>query len=193
MRYHIVAGAFAALATSTAIAQEAPQHTLDAQMQQMQQEQQEQQAAAPIEQYKKATAEQYYRKTMPSAGTINSLGGGAIPALPLEIRTVGDVRYLTGGVGDEEIEQLKAVENEYSFQLLITGVAGAFISDAVVRILDEKDQVILSTDGAGPYLYATLPPGSYKLEVTAVQGGLKTATVKVPASGAVKPVLRFTE
>lgn len=135
---------------------------------------------------------QSFHNMMPAAG-INSQGGGAIPALPLEIHMADNIRYITGGVGEEEMAQLKMVEHEYNFRLLLTGVGGAYISDATVRITDSSGRLILSTDGAGPYLYATLAPGSYKLEITAPEGGIKTAAVKVPEKGFIKPAVRFTE
>jgi hypothetical protein len=129
----------------------------------------------------------------PDGEVFDSRGGDAIPALPLEIRTVGDIRYITGGVGDEEKAQLAMVENDYNMRLLITGNAGAFISGAMVRIMDKDNRILLSTDGAGPYLYAFMPAGTYTFEVTAPEGGIKTAKVTVPATGFVKPVMRFTE
>lgn len=187
MRHHIFLGLLAAIAATGAYA-ENPAHTLDAQMQAMQ----PQQTPAPVYQYKQSVDEHANR--VPSAGgNVQALGSGAIPAMPLEIRTVGDVRYLTGGVSDEEESQLKMVEQDYNLRLLLTGIGGAYVSDANARITDSSDRLVLSSDGVGPYLYASLPPGTYKVEVTAPQGGIKTAEVKVPASGAAKPQMRFTE
>ncbi len=129
----------------------------------------------------------------PSAGYIDSVGGNAIPAMPLEIRTAGDVRYITGGVGDEEEAQLKMVEKDYNLRLLTTGTGGAYVSGAMARITDANGTVVLSSDGVGPYLYADLKPGVYNVEVTAPEGGIKSTRVNVPASGFIKPELRFTE
>ena len=132
------------------------------------------------------------RMPVPSAG-IDSAVGGAIPALPLEIRTVGDVRYITGGVGDEEMAQLAMVEKDYNVRMLFAGISGAYVSGAMVRVMNESGQILLTADGAGPYLYMSLQPGKYTVEVTAPEGGIKTASVSVPASGFIKPIMRFTE
>ncbi|MGE0754061.1 MAG: hypothetical protein AB7L92_02765 [Alphaproteobacteria bacterium] len=195
MRHKLFLGLLVTITnTSVAFAQHEPQvQTLDAQLERMQSGQtMTRRDAAPQAMPVAVPATERYHRLAPS-GHINSLGGGAIPALPLEIQTAGDIRFITGGVGDEEKAQLKMVEQDYNFRLLMTGIGGAFVSDATVRLIGSDDRLILSTDGAGPYLYAAVPPGSYKLEVTAPEGGIKTADVKVPATGFVKPVMRFTE
>ena len=143
-----------------------------------------------------ATPPGYYTSrpsVAPNGEVFDSRGSDAIPALPLEIRTVGDIRYITGGVGDEEKAQLAMVENDYNVRILIAGNSGAFISGAMVRIMDKDGRILLSTDGAGPYLYAAMAPGMYTLEVTAPEGGIKTGKFTAPATGFVKPTMRFTE
>ncbi len=143
--------------------------------------------AAPVEDYSSRPF------VAPNGEVFDSRGGDAIPALPLEIRTVGNIRYITGGVGEEEKAQLKMVENDYNMRLLIVGKDGAYISGAMVRIMDNDGRIVLSTGGAGPFLYASMPAGVYAVEVTAPEGGIKTTSVKVPATAFVKPIMRFTE
>lgn len=143
-----------------------------------------------------ATPAGYYTSrpsVAPDGEVFDSRGGDAIPALPLEIRTVGDIRYITGGVGDEEKAQLAMVENDFNMRMLIAGTGGAFISGAMVRVMDKDNRLVLSTDGVGPYLYAFMPAGTYTFEVTAPEGGIKTTKVTVPPTAFVKPVMRFTE
>lgn len=183
MRKSIILGlAASSIMAAPALAQHANHnHTLDAQMQQRMQQKQ----VAPVYQQNPM-----YRKAMPSAGAYVQ-GSGAIPALPLEIRTVGDVRYLTGGIGDEEEAQLEMVKQDYSFRMLMTAEGGAYIGDATVRIMDSAGNLVLSTDGAGPYLYATLAPGKYKVEAVTEEGARKEANVIVPKTGFTKPVMRF--
>jgi hypothetical protein len=125
-------------------------------------------------------------------GTIDSEGGGAIPALPLTaMQSPTGVNYITGGVGDEELDQLKTQSDNYNLHLLISAQDGAFMSQATVRILDSKGGELLNITDAGPYVYAKLPVGTYTIEVTADGGASKSATAKVPAKGFVKPQVRF--
>jgi hypothetical protein len=122
---------------------------------------------------------------------IDSQGGDAIPALPLTVMSNGTMKYVTGGIGSEELDQLKSIENEFNVQLLVATKDGGFLSDVTARVIDTKDTVLFTVDNVGPYFYLYLPPADYLLEITMPGGSMKTLKVKAPASGATKPVVRF--
>ncbi len=125
---------------------------------------------------------------------IDSVGAGAIPPLPLELQTsTSGVQYLTGGIGDEELAQLKSVEVDYNVQALMAGKKGTFMSGFTLRLLDSKGAEVLTAYEAGQYFYTRLAPGSYSIEATSQQGVTQKGTFAVPAHGAVKPTLRFAE
>lgn len=132
----------------------------------------------------------------PSAGggeAIDSVGSGAIPALPIQPMIAGEVKFVTGGIGDEELDMLKSVEQEYNVQLLLTATKGEFISEAVVHMMDDAGNKLLAINHVGPYLYMALKPGKYHIEVTAKRGGIKTVDLAVPAQKTIKQQLRFSE
>lgn len=118
----------------------------------------------------------------------DSLGSGAIPALPLEVmQTQGGIRYINGGVGDEELAQLKAQAPDYNLQVMLSAPKGEFISDVTLRILDKTGTPLLLVQDAGPYLYVKLPAGEYTLDtVTPEEPAVKTRKLRVPATGALK-------
>ncbi|MFW0777674.1 MAG: hypothetical protein ACN2B6_08160 [Rickettsiales bacterium] len=122
---------------------------------------------------------------------IDSTGGGAIPALPLTVMSNGTMKYVTGGIGEEELLQLKNMENDFNVRMLIASKDGQFVGDATVRVVDTKDTVLFTVPEAGPYFYVSLPAGKYIFEVTDDTGNLRTVTVKAPASGHSEPVVRF--
>lgn len=122
-----------------------------------------------------------------------SQGSGAIDALPLETKGYGDIKYITGGVGDEELEQLKSQAGSYNVHLLIAATGGQYLGEASLRIADAAGKEVLpKIDDVGPYFYVSLKPGKYMVEVISKQE-TKTVSVNVPASGAAKPVLRFNQ
>ncbi len=129
-------------------------------------------------------------QAMPNFG---SEGYGAIPALPLEIMTNGRVTYVSGGVGDEELQMLKDRAGEFNVHLLLSATNGDFIGGTLVRVLDAQGAEVLQVPDAGPYLYMKLPPGAYTLEATATQGGIKSTKVKAPATGSTRAHLAFIE
>ena len=122
---------------------------------------------------------------------IESKGGDAIPALPLQIMQAGEYTFVTGGVGDEELAQLRSTEHNYNVRLLIAGMKGEYIGDASIRVRDMKDQGLFTASDAGPYFYVSLPSGSYIFEITTADGNMKAIKVNVPSKGFVKPVVRF--
>ena len=96
---------------------------------------------------------------------IDSEGSGAIPSLPLEVQTNNGITYVTGGVGDEEVAQLKSSVHNYNLHLLMSAPGGAFIGDVTVNIADAGGANVLMVQNAGPYFYAKLLPGKYTVEL----------------------------
>lgn len=116
----------------------------------------------------------------PSAGVINQPGSneGAIPALPLEIMSSGEIRFISGGISDELESQLKDVQNQFNVRVLMTDVNGGYIADATVKLLDSEGNQILHVMNAGPYFYAAVKMGTYTFEAT--EGSeVKRITIKV--------------
>lgn len=123
---------------------------------------------------------------------IDSVGGDAIPALPIETQKENGITYLSGGVGEEEEAQLKSQENQYNLRVLITGENGEFLSDLTCSLKDAKGNTIVTISDAGPYVYMQVPPSaSYTVEAVAPSGTGKKFAVKMPATGAIKTQLKL--
>lgn len=103
------------------------------------------------------------------------VGGLAVLALsaqaaeqPLpEPEQVGDVKILTGGVGDAAQQAIREQADGYSFWLTLTGRDGVYLADVQVRIENEKGEEVLETTTEGPFLLADLPPGRYAVRAMA--------------------------
>jgi hypothetical protein len=143
--------------------------------------------AAAISSGVKSTPVAYDKNGQP----IDSLGSGAIPALPLQEMISGEIHFITGGVGDEEVDQLKSVEHDFNFHLLITAYGGEYLSDCTLRLRDAKGTDVLATAGAGPYFYARLKPGNYTLDITTARGTAQTVKVSIPKTGVMKKTVQF--
>ena len=100
------------------------------------------------------------------------------------------VDYSTGGVGHEEREQMMRERSQYNLWLTFANERdGAYRSDVDVRILDARGQALVDASDAGPWLYAKLNPGTYRVEATA-RGQTITRSVRV-GKGATAAVLRW--
>jgi hypothetical protein len=122
---------------------------------------------------------------------INSGGSGAIPALPLQEMISGEIHFITGGVGDEEVDQLKSAESQYNFHLLITAGQGEYLSECTLRLHDAKGVDVLATGNAGPYFYARLNPGTYMLDITTAQGSKQSVPLKITPNTVLKKTVQF--
>lgn len=84
-------------------------------------------------------------------------------AVQLQQQEQNGVRYLQGGIGQDEANALRKTPGYDLHVELSTGPEGKFQSGATVDIQNSQGQPVLSVTDAGPLLYVQLPPGKYKV------------------------------
>nr|WP_225777922.1 carboxypeptidase regulatory-like domain-containing protein [Pseudomonas sp. Marseille-Q3773] len=84
-------------------------------------------------------------------------------AVQLQPQEQNGVRYLQGGIGQDEANALRKTPGYDLHVELSTGPEGKFQSGANVDIQNAQGQPVLSIPDAGPLLYVQLPPGKYKI------------------------------
>lgn len=70
-------------------------------------------------------------------------------------------RYVTGGIGSEEVATLQGQAAAYSLQLITAARGGAYLAGTHVRIVGPGNNVVLDTTLDGPWLLIDLPGGRY--------------------------------
>jgi len=105
----------------------------------------------------------------------------ALLALAMTARA-GDVPHVSGGIGADEREELRAKETEYDLKIVTAATSGDYLAGVRVVIESAANEPVLETTMDGPILLAKLPPGSYTITATA-GGGTLTQTVTIPAEG----------
>ncbi|MES3707158.1 carboxypeptidase regulatory-like domain-containing protein [Pseudomonas putida] len=98
-------------------------------------------------------------------------------AVQLQPQEQNGVRYLQGGIGQDEANALRKTTGYDLHVELSTGPEGKFQSGATVDIQNAQGQPVLSVTDAGPLLYVQLPPGKYK-----VTGNAQGETVQQPVT-----------
>ena len=83
-----------------------------------------------------------------------------------EGRTAGGRPFVTGGIGQGEVEQLKQRADQFSLQLVVSSKAGAYLADMDVRIIGANAEKVLDTHLDAPWLLVDLTPGTYTVFVT---------------------------
>lgn len=86
-----------------------------------------------------------------------------IQAVQLQPQEQNGVRFLQGGIGQDEANALRKTPGYDLHVELSTGPEGKFQSGANVDIQSAQGQPVLSVMDAGPLLYVQLPPGRYKV------------------------------
>lgn len=78
------------------------------------------------------------------------------------------VRYVSGGVSEDERQELSALSDQFNLELMFAVQGGGeYMADVRVRILDSKGGVVLDALSKGPYFLAQLPTGAYTVEASA--------------------------
>ena len=91
----------------------------------------------------------------------------------------GDVPYLSGGIGSDERDTLKAEAKNYNLRLNFAEKGGGhFLSDVKVDIATSAGKPVLSATAAGPWFFARLPAGRYKVTASS-EGKAQNRTVNV--------------
>ncbi|WP_085679494.1 MULTISPECIES: hypothetical protein [unclassified Pseudomonas] len=84
-------------------------------------------------------------------------------AVQLQPQEQNGIRYLEGGIGQDEANALRHTKGYDLHVELSTGPGGQFESGASVDIQNAQGKSLLSLQDAGPLVYVQLPPGQYKV------------------------------
>ncbi len=98
----------------------------------------------------------------------------------LEARQYGPVLFVSGGVGEEERQQIENLSPDYPLQLLFAtkGSPNEYLADVGVQIKDKDGKVVLDAVSQGPLLLAKMPPGKYSISADN-DGVVKRQTIQV--------------
>ncbi|AHV93323.1 putative exported protein [Bordetella holmesii 70147] len=106
----------------------------------------------------------------------------------------GDVRFLSGGIGQGQSDAMKAAASQYRLMLTFAqraaGGSAQYLADIPVEISNAQNKVVLKTVSQGPYLLANLPAGDYTVKATS-NGQVKTQGVHIGASGTANAIFEW--
>lgn len=112
--------------------------------------------------------------------------------LGIVVRTQGEVRYVSGGVGLTERQTLKeiAARERMNLKLEFAEGNGAFLAALPVTITDASGVVRLRVKTDGPWLFVRLPAGDYTYRAER-DGIAQAGSVTVPVIGRVERLVSF--
>jgi hypothetical protein len=104
----------------------------------------------------------------------------------------GQVKYISGGVGEDSDARMQALSKDYNLKLLFAAKDGHYLADVAVTITDARGAKVLDAVSDGPWLLANLAPGKY--EITAAYDGKPvTRSTTIAASGRREVFFRWEE
>lgn len=99
---------------------------------------------------------------------------------PEKVITLNNVSFVSGGVGVDSEERLKAREKEFNLKLVFTLVEGNYLADISVAVKDAAGKTLVEHVADGPFFMAKLPAGAYSLTL-GNNGQTQTRKVSVRA------------
>ena len=106
-------------------------------------------------------------------------------------QTMNGVTFVSGGIGDSEIQAMKDMKKKYNLQLLFADKdTSSYMADINVKILGKKGATILESVSHGPFFFAQLNPGKYKI-VASHEGQEQSASVVISGKNAVAKSFYF--
>ena len=98
-----------------------------------------------------------------SLGTLGPVVAADMEALP-EAQTQNGITYLSGGIGLDESEAMKAAAKDYTLMITCSvQPTGKYLADVKVNITDKSGSPVLETVIDGPMLLVQLAPGQYRI------------------------------
>ena len=115
-------------------------------------------------------------------------------ALP-PVQHSGDISYLSGGIGLDESEAIKAAAPAYPLYLTFLSTInghGTYNAPESLTILRADGSPVLDLKPDGPFMLVDLPPGSYRVTAGGISSS-KTQAAQIARGGHKKLVFELPE
>ena len=79
------------------------------------------------------------------------------------LTTSTGIKYITGGIGEEEAAAMRSMAKDFSLNLVFSESTGGKITGVNAVIYNTQGEVVFRIQGANPLLYVALPSGKYRV------------------------------
>lgn len=79
------------------------------------------------------------------------------------VTSANGIKYVTGGIGDEEATAIRGMAKNFSLNLVFSEGSGGKITGVDVVIYSNQGNVVFRIKSASPFLYVALPEGKYRV------------------------------
>ena len=98
-------------------------------------------------------------------------------------RVENGILYMSGGIGENQQQSMVQRRKDYTLALTFAmKKTGEYVADVNVLIQNAANQKILETKSTGPFFYAKLPPGKYKVSAE-LDGKSQSKSTQIKITG----------
>lgn len=110
-------------------------------------------------------AVRWMRAALIAAGISVPLSLAASAMAAPQVQQQGAVSFVSGGVGEDELQEIKKLSPAYPLELLFVtkGDPQEYLAGVKVQIKDKDGKIVLDTMSQGPFLLAKMLPGKYTI------------------------------
>jgi hypothetical protein len=80
--------------------------------------------------------------------------------------TSNGVSFASGGVGLSERMDMDAMAKNYNIKMVFAEAPRDYVSGVNVKIIDHSGKMLIETTSNGPWFFAKLPQGNYRVEAS---------------------------
>lgn len=115
------------------------------------------------------------------AASAHASAVGPDAAAAPEVRFQNEIAYVSGGVGSDERDAMRAMARRFNVRLnVVSARTSEALSDVDVSVADDRGKLRLRVRTEGPLLYMRLPRGHYQI-TAAYRGAMQTVNVSAGA------------
>jgi hypothetical protein len=104
--------------------------------------------------------------------------------------TYENIAYVSGGIGDEERDEIRSRERNFNLKLLFAERDGSYLGDVNVVLLNAKGDTVFDVKSVGPFLLLKLPAGKYLIK-TSMNGQMQQKRMSITAKGRHEAIFRW--
>ena len=109
---------------------------------------------------------------------------------PLVPESSEGVRYLSGGIGEDELAQIEAAKASYNVKILLAEKSGHYISGVHLTLSTLLGDKLVDIPSAGPFVLLQVPGGTYQIEA-AYEGHAQQQRITINGTRPLSTVFRW--
>ena len=102
------------------------------------------------------------------------------------------IKFVTGGIGEEESAAMRAMAKDYSLNLVFSEGSGGRITGVNAVIYNDQGEAVFRIKGANPLLYVALPSGKYRV-LASYEGEKQGVVFELDANTNKKVILNWMD